>query len=284
MHRIVVFFACLLLATLPAVGQEDPSALLAAGKYDEALPLYEALTKKNKDFPQGWIGLGQTLHGLGRYDEAVDAFDKAGDLGFDKRAVYYYSTRAEAMKGDAKAAKKAFKKYLNAGGAGYSNAIGDEALASLRSDKEFQEMLDSIKPCNSEAHRAFDFWVGKWNVTNQQLNAPSGTNEITKIQGGCAIYENYVNGNYTGNSVNMYDPARDVWTQNWIDNQGAPLYLEGTYEDGKMILSSDPEKSPVSRVTWTKLSDDKVRQLWEMSPDGGTTWQVAFDGLYERQK
>jgi hypothetical protein len=25
-----------------------------------------------------------------------------------------------------------------------------------------------------------------------------------------------------------------------------------------------------------------VRQLWEMSTDGGTTWNVEFDGLYTR--
>jgi hypothetical protein len=31
-------------------------------------------------------------------------------------------------------------------------------------------------------------------------------------------------------------------------------------------------------------ADGTVRQLWETSSDGGSTWTTSFDGLYRRKK
>ena len=39
----------------------------------------------------------------------------------------------------------------------------------------------------------------------------------------------------------------------------------------------------MQRITWSKNADGTVRQLWESSTDGGTTWTVAFDGTYAAQ-
>ena len=39
----------------------------------------------------------------------------------------------------------------------------------------------------------------------------------------------------------------------------------------------------LQRMTFTKISDNRVRQLWEQSSDGGKTWSVAFDGDYRRK-
>jgi hypothetical protein len=36
------------------------------------------------------------------------------------------------------------------------------------------------------------------------------------------------------------------------------------------------------RITWTRQSDTAVRQVWEVSEDGGATWRVDFDGQYAR--
>ena len=35
-----------------------------------------------------------------------------------------------------------------------------------------------------------------------------------------------------------------------------------------------------SKARLPVYSDGTVRQLWELSGDGGLTWQVLFDGLY----
>jgi len=141
--------------------------------------------------------------------------------------------------------------------------------------------------CAAVEYRQFDFWAGDWNVTHN--GKPAGTNRIEKILGGCALLEHWEGvGTSRGNSLNYYDAVRHVWHQTWIDNQGAPLELEGGLESGKMVLTGntkDPASGAavVNRLTWTPRPDGKVRQHWETSTDGGKTWQTAFDGLYARK-
>lgn len=141
--------------------------------------------------------------------------------------------------------------------------------------------------CSAAEYRQFDFWIGNWNVT--QGGKPAGTNRIDRILGGCALLENWlgVSGS-VGNSLNYYDAARGVWHQTWIDNQGSPLELEGKFERGSLVLTGntrDPAsgQTMINRLTWTPQPGGNVRQHWETSTDGGTTWTTAFDGLYAKQ-
>jgi hypothetical protein len=93
----------------------------------------------------------------------------------------------------------------------------------------------------------------------------------------------------TGTSLNIYDKARAVWHQTWVDNGGNLLTLEGGFADGVMTLSGrtverEPvQKSTLQRVRWTPQPDGRVRQLWETSSDDGKSWSVAFDGWYSRK-
>ncbi len=102
------------------------------------------------------------------------------------------------------------------------------------------------------------------------------------------IQENWVSatGKYTGTSYNFYDASTKKWHQTWIDNQGGSLQLVGELKNGVMVLASkkmmDKEGNPyINRITWTPNKDKSVRQLWEITKDDGTTWTVAFDGLYK---
>jgi hypothetical protein len=141
--------------------------------------------------------------------------------------------------------------------------------------------------CAAPEYRQFDFWAGDWNVTQNGKRA--GTNRIEKILGGCALLEHWEGaGGSRGNSLNYYDAVRHVWHQTWIDNQGAPLELEGKLEGDNMVLTGnaqDPASGAgvINRLTWTPRPDGTVRQHWETSADGGKTWQTAFDGLYARR-
>jgi hypothetical protein len=67
-------------------------------------------------------------------------------------------------------------------------------------------------PCGTADHRAFDFWVGKWNVRTPDGKL-AGTNRIER--------------GYSGESLNIYDAARKVWHQSWADSDGTLLVLEG---------------------------------------------------------
>jgi len=89
----------------------------------------------------------------------------------------------------------------------------------------------------------------------------------------------------TGSSFNIYDPAKKKWRQTWVDGTGGILDLEGTFSDGRMVLASAPASKTdvVNRITWERLPDGRVRQLWETSKDSGATWSVAFDGYYTKE-
>ena len=135
------------------------------------------------------------------------------------------------------------------------------------------------KPCTSDKHRAFDFWLGEWAVTVPSRDDWQADSTITSANNGCSIHESYrTPSGYTGKSINFYDAAADKWHQTWIDNQGGALYLNGGSKDGKMVLANAN-----SRITWSVEEDGRVRQLWESTSDEGKTWNVAFDGYYQRK-
>ena len=143
-------------------------------------------------------------------------------------------------------------------------------------------------PCCTEAHKAFEFWVGEWAVTNNANGSAAGQNSISKEENGCVIRENWTSAQpgYTGTSINFYNNITKEWEQLWVDNTGAALKLKGNRTENKMILSSDEftrdGKKLRNRVTWFKNEDGTVRQLWEIL-EGEKVVNVAFDGIYKRK-
>jgi len=141
-------------------------------------------------------------------------------------------------------------------------------------------------PCEGAEHRQFDFWIGDWRVVTPK-GAFAGTNHITQEYGGCVLHEHYVTGKgYSGESLNMYDAARKVWHQTWVDDGGLLLTLEGKWDGKNMVLEGmAPGASGAmakQRITWTPNADGSVRQLWETMDDKGA-WTVAFDGKYTKK-
>lgn len=140
--------------------------------------------------------------------------------------------------------------------------------------------------CAAPAYRAFDFWLGTWDVRDTS-GTVVGHNVITRTDRGCGLTEDYRGQrNYTGRSINAYDASRERWHQTWSDVSGTLLLLDGVSpRPGVMILEGprrDQQGPLTDRITWTLQPNGKVRQLWEASRDGGRTWSVVFDGMYER--
>jgi hypothetical protein len=140
--------------------------------------------------------------------------------------------------------------------------------------------------CSSPAHRAFDFWIGQWQV-KQSDGKVAGSNRIDREYGGCLLHEHYTTARgYSGESLNIYDASRKVWHQSWVDSDGLLLLLEGGIRDGKMVLEGqtvgEDSKITKHRITWTPNRDGSVRQFWESTDDKGN-WVTAFDGLYVRR-
>jgi hypothetical protein len=143
-----------------------------------------------------------------------------------------------------------------------------------------------VPACTSDAHRAFDFWLGSWEVRRPD-GTVAGHNTIRRLMGGCALHERYTTPTgYEGESLNIYDASRGVWHQTWVDSGGLLLTLEGGFFEGRMVLEGETRDSlgnaTLNRITWSPLKSepDRVRQHWEVSRDGGGTWTTAFDGLY----
>lgn len=145
--------------------------------------------------------------------------------------------------------------------------------------------------CATGDHRAFDFWIGIWDVTAAGQDQPTAENRISREHGGCAIREDYATkGGYTGTSISFYDAARKKWHQTWMGVDGAALYAEGGLNDrGEMVLSNRNTPyyqagAAINRITWTPNRDGSVRQHWQASSDGGETWRTVFDGLYVKKR
>ena len=140
-------------------------------------------------------------------------------------------------------------------------------------------------PCDSPEHHQFDFWIGDWQV-HRPDGALAGINRITREYGGCVIHERYATGKgYSGESLNVYDAARKVWHQTWVDDSGLLLTIEGRWNGKSMVLEGlAPDSGGAmvkQRITWTPNSDGSVRQLWETA-DAKGAWTVAFDGKYTK--
>ncbi len=153
----------------------------------------------------------------------------------------------------------------------------------------------SQKPCSRPEFRQFDFWIGEWEAFAPNGNK-GGDSKISIILDSCVILEEWTSANaqqgliYAGKSFNSYNAASKQWQQTWTDNTGNTTeFLRGEGSNGKIVYYADKVTGPkgenfMRRLTFTKLSDDKVRQLGERSDDEGKTWTTEYDLEYRRKK
>lgn len=142
-------------------------------------------------------------------------------------------------------------------------------------------------PCQDEAYRAFDFWIGEWNVHTPEGQL-AGINSIQPINGGCGLIERYsANGQPFGQSYNFYDPVREIWTQLWL-SAGLIIRLEGAIDaPGSLTMHGTstytaPMQSRSFTGRWTLQDDGTVKQeFWEQDTETGE-WANWFTGIYSR--
>lgn len=168
--------------------------------------------------------------------------------------------------------------------------VPSSLYAPVRAQQATAPPAQPAPACTSAEHRAFDIWIGNWDVTAAGQDRPSAINRISREHAGCVIREDYVtHGGYTGMSMSFYDAPRKQWHQTWMGRDGSALFIAGGLNDrGEMVLSNRNtpyyvEGSPVNRVTWTPNPDGSVRQHWQSSQDGGKTWSDVFDGIYRKR-
>ncbi len=140
--------------------------------------------------------------------------------------------------------------------------------------------------CASAPYRAFDFWVGSWDVYVTDDTAFVGTNVITRATGGCTVEEHWIGADgVRGRSLNAYDASTRTWSQLWMDATGGALLLDGTAGRSTMVLAGthatnrfDPTPQ-TDRISWSVTGRQRVRQVGELSVDGGP-FNVLYDLTY----
>jgi hypothetical protein len=156
-------------------------------------------------------------------------------------------------------------------------------LFTLIISPSFAQQAEESLCKTDENYRQFDFWIGEWDV--YQNDTLAGTNTVNLILDDCVISENWqsAKSDYAGKSYNYYEPASGYWYQTWVDNKGKYLFLKGTFANKKMILmgnSFDNEGKVIyNRITYIAKKDKTVRQIWEQAKTRNE-WEVVFDGLY----
>jgi tetratricopeptide (TPR) repeat protein len=203
---------------------DETRAAEAAAAYDakdwaKAAKLYGELSQSQDARARVWLRLGASLRELGRYPEALAAFEKANSAGAALFGEYGEAAVYLAMKQPQKAFEH-LEKALQQGYAQPEALSSDPNLAALRSDPRFAKLVEQAKknqrPCAyTPENRQFDFWVGEWSVTTTQGGIPAGDSKIELILEDCVVLENWKSENspYSGKSYNIYDQALKRWEQ-----------------------------------------------------------------------
>jgi hypothetical protein len=150
----------------------------------------------------------------------------------------------------------------------------------------FAALTALAAPCDDALHRQFDFWIGRWDVTDKGKVIAASV--IERFADGCGILESYTQlDGYSGKSINFYDPAAKRWRQQWIDSLGNSSEWNGEFRGGAMRFDGEAHRADgrkaVRNMTFTPLPDGNVRQASDLSPDGGKTWKPGYDFVYVRK-
>lgn len=127
----------------------------------------------------------------------------------------------------------------------------------------------------SQRLAALDFWLGRWSV---QLRGgePAGVDVVESALDGYAVLEHWRNvRGVEGKSFFWFDAAADTWEQVWVFAGTVTRKRLAVAEPGRVRFENG-----TARTTLTALDDGRVAQLIEQSPDGGATWEPAFDAIY----
>jgi tetratricopeptide (TPR) repeat protein len=274
---------------------EEANAAWIAKDWERSAKLYEELSKQKDAPPRVWLRLGGSLRALGRYEQALSAFEKATGSGAAMFAEYGKAATYVGMKNTEKAFA-ALDAAVKAGYGDFATLSADPNLAALHGDPRFEKAVAQAKhnaqPCvDTKENRQLDFWLGEWDVSTTQGGVPAGTSKIELILENCVVQENWKSENspYSGKSYNIYDAALKRWEQYWVDNVGGNIFFHGELaKDGVMDYWTDdiPQSGgPALRrhLQFIPMGADKVRQFSRGSTDGGKTWNVEYDFTYVRK-
>jgi len=275
----------------PSAKMTAASQLYSQQKWQEAAAALGEVLKDEPKNGRAWHLLGMSLHSLGKWEQAISAFEKNVAIAQNPNSMFNIAC-GYARLNQADKAFEWLEKSLTNGAAFFVNIETDEDLENIRKDARFKKMTELAdrqkRPCIYSAEaRQFDFWVGDWEVFNTQ-GQKAGTNSVQLFSDGCGLLENWTSSlGGDGKSINFYDAGTQKWYQSWIGTGGGALRYAGNFREGAMRFEGETTangKKTLQKLTFTKIDENTVRQLFEASNDDGKTWLITYDLKYVRKK
>jgi hypothetical protein len=275
--------------TAKVPSKADAEQLFREARWHEAALAYEAIVLAEPTNAGAWMRLGHCRYSDGNDAGALAAWTRVTELG--KAPVAQYNVACiHARAHRREQALAALEKAVTIGFNDVATMQSDADLTVLRGDAEFEALVARAKqaPVPPTEARGFDFWLGEWSVTDT-AGRPAGTSKIESILNGFVILESWTGASgSSGKSFNTYDPLTQRWRQHWVDDRGTVVdYTDGTLENGRLTLVAKTRAADGSmslqRMSFFDQAPGRVRQLGEVSSDGGATWTTSFDLVYTRK-
>lgn len=264
-----------------------------AGEWAAAADAYAKRTQADPDDVAAWFSLAVSFRHAERYSEAHDALTEAEKREFSPVRIGLERARLNVLAGDSDAAIAELQAVADSGFTGAGVISGDPVLAKLAGQERYDALLAEMSrqayPCeNDAAFRAFDFWLGDWDV-HVANGTYAGSNRIERAERGCVLTENWRSASGgTGSSINYVDGITGDWVQVWNDASGSQINIRGGMsEDGMRMIGTihylNNGTTAGFRGLWTLLPDGRVRQFFEQQSADGATWAPWFEGFYSRK-
>ncbi|TNE57241.1 MAG: hypothetical protein EP340_09160 [Alphaproteobacteria bacterium] len=147
-------------------------------------------------------------------------------------------------------------------------------------------------PCTSEMLKAFDFWLGEWQVFDKESGKLIAYDRVEKDLGNCVVTERWTSLDDTFRNASAPFRMRGMslsaldgqgWVQIWVDNMGGTIIMHGGPEEGAMVLKTQTTSYGFHyRYHYEPLPDGSVHGFGYSKPDGQDNWTKDWDLIYKR--
>ncbi len=266
--------------------------------FKEAKKLYAELVHEFPEDPLITYRYGYVHYRTGELDKGIELIKKSLVLNDDKSPTLTYTAwsrlaKIYSLKNEKATALMWLEKAVDKGYNGFGEFKDEPHFANIRPTEKFQELQMVLEkrnyPCRfDENFRAFDFWIGEWDVYRTHTANLVGHSIIEDGSGGCSVIESWQSlvSTHEGKSINYYNSDKGYWEQFWQGSQNdRQHFFNGKFEDEAMRFEYVNDDGKKGTLTFFKLNDDTVRQYSELETEKGSgEFTVAYDLTYKRKK
>jgi hypothetical protein len=139
--------------------------------------------------------------------------------------------------------------------------------------------------CEGQAYHALDFRVGTYDGKTANGQA-AGVSVVEKIAGGCALLENW-RGAQGGDGTGLFNLSGEQWYFTYVNEDGETLRMIGKANTNAITFTGKNrfyDMEGLHRISWHRLPDGNVRQLWELQRKSRGAWSVVADIILARRR